>query len=193
MKELAKRGLTPKWEDSLSAQQVSDSSASNTPAGFLRPAFYVPGQDDFVQGDSEITFITYSGDQSSWEGIVYVHTSYMDDTYSADFLTPSDDGTNWNEYNEVYYPPDGGDPSCDNRRVCPVSKATPEHNQKGRHKIIALANHNTMPTARGFLGWLKNWWNCSMNVCGWGFIICSGGTRYICRAAYCIGGLFACL
>jgi hypothetical protein len=197
MKEYAKKGLSPKWDDSILAQQVSETSEAKRPAGLFQRASYVPPQDDFVDGGTQISFITYSGDINSWDGIVYVHTPYADDTYSGDFLTPTNDGSSWDVYNEVYYPPDGGEP-CDGSRVCmqqelQASKAAPGHKQKAGKKMASLAHGSSSPARMGLWGWLKRWWGCVGNVCGWSDFLCYGNYRFICRVYYCVGGLFWCL
>jgi hypothetical protein len=196
MKEYAKKGLTPKWEDSLSAVQVSETSAAGKAMGLFQQVSYVPQQEDYYEGDSEITFITYGGDLNYWDGIVYVHTAYQDDTYSGDLLTPTDDGTNWDVANEVYYPPDGSTP-CDGSRACmmdqQVSKATPGNKQKADRKAASLTNHSASPIRPGLWGWLKNWWNCVVWSCAIGYYNCNGSFRALCRVAICVYSMFRCL
>ncbi|HKR02913.1 MAG TPA: hypothetical protein VJT09_19700 [Pyrinomonadaceae bacterium] len=198
MREFARKGLTPRWEDSLSAVQVPETASADRPVGLFQRAAYQPPQDTYTQDGNEITFITYSGDLSYWDGIVYVHTPYQDDTYSGDFLTPTDDGSNWNVVNEVYYPPDGGSP-CTGDRACmeqeqQVSKPTPGHKQKAERKANSFANHSAAAARPGLWGWLKSWWGCVTSFCSFSYQVCSGvNYRFLCRVALCVYGLWGCL
>jgi hypothetical protein len=193
IREYAKKGLSPNWEESVLVQQLSETSAINKPKGLFERASYVTQQETYVEGDSEITFITYSGDLTYWDGIVYVHTPYQDDTYSGDFLTPTDDGTNWDVVNEVYYPPDGRTP-CDGSRPCmmeeQVSKAS---GQQAGGKGVSLSHGGAKTVKPGLWGWLKNWWNCVVWNCWAEYYNCNGSFRFLCRVTRCAWGMFRCL
>ena len=194
IREYAKKGLSPNWEESVLVQQLSETSAINKPKGLFERASYVTQQETYVEGDSEITFITYSGDLTYWDGIVYVHTPYQDDTYSGDFLTPTDDGTNWDVVNEVYYPPDGRTP-CDGSRPCleegPVAKSGNEKQAAG--KSVSLAHGGAKTVKPGLWGWLKNWWSCTRIGCAIGYAYCPNSYRFLCRVSVCVYSAFACL
>jgi len=196
IREYAKKGLEPRWDDSVILQQVSETSALDKPQGLFRRAAYLAPQETYVEGGSEITFITYGGDLNYWDGIVYVHTPYQEDTYSGDFLTPSDDGTNWDVVNEVYYPPDGGTP-CDGTRACmvegPVADAGPSQKVKANGKMSALAHGSAKAVKPGLWGWLKNWWNCVVWNCWVEYYNCNGSYRFLCKVARCGWGMFRCL
>lgn len=195
IREYAKKGLSPRWEESVILQQVSETSNVDKPQGLFQRVSYLAQEETYVEGDSQITFITYGGDLNYWDGIVYVHTPYADDTYSGDFLTPTDDGTNWDVVNEVYYPPDGGTP-CDGSRACmvegPVAKASPK--QQANDKMTSLAHGSAKAVKPGLWGWLKNWWSCTRIGCSIGYAYCPGGNyRFLCRVAICVYSAFACL
>jgi hypothetical protein len=197
IREYARRGLSPRWDDSVIIQQVPEASAADKPKGLFQPASYHPQDETYTEGDTEITFITYSGDLNSWDGIVYVHTPYQDDTYSGDFLTPTDDGSNWDLINEVYYPPDGSTP-CDGSRPCmdqgPVSKAAPGRKAKAAGESARLAHSGAKALRPGLWGWLKSWWGCTRFGCSVAWNYCpSNGYRFLCRVAGCVYAAFGCL
>lgn len=190
MKEFAKRNRAPRWADSISVQQVTEKSATNQVGDFLRPAAYVA--QSYSDGTQQIDFITYSGDYDNWEGIVYLHTSTGGETYSGNILTPSDNGTGWDVINEVYYPPDGGDPWC-GTNVCPLEGSVASLGDKHRknERNVKVSHHSASPPP--LFGWLKRWWGCVTDVCGWSGFICTGSSRFFCRLGWCVYGLFGCI
>jgi hypothetical protein len=196
IREYAKKGLSPRWEESVILQQVAESSAVDKPQGLFQRVSYPAPQETYTEGDTSITFITYGGDLNYWDGVVLIQTPYQSDTYSGDFLTPTDDGTNWDVVNEVYYPPDGGTP-CDGTRACmvegPVAEASPAQKQKAEGKAM-LAHGKAKAVKPGLWGWLKNWWTCTRIGCSIGYAYCPGGNyRFLCRVAICVYSAFACL
>lgn len=202
MKEFEKRGRVARMNDSLVVQLTAPTTAANLKGGFLRPASYVQ---DISDGDSEIDFITYSGDYDSWTGIVNVITPYSNDTYSGTFLTPTDDGSGWDVTGEVYYPPDGGDPQCGSSgHECLLGKTTPSAKPAGSKGRVSAAHHrsrNLRPATTspgnprpGFFGWLRNWWHCVNYNCAWGSALyCSGSFRVFCSIGICTYSVFYCL
>ena len=201
MREFAKRGRLPKFEDSMAIQMPGQTAAANLDGAVIRPASYTQ---DYSDGDSEIYFVTYDGDLDFWNGIVSFHTSYSDDTYSGTFLTPDDDGTGWDVNNEVYYPPDGDDPQCGSSgHECLLSKADPAPKplskarvsaaHHGSGKLEASVKSRTAGPPPGFFGWLKHWWGCTSNGCAWTSLTCTGTFRLFCRIGLCTYGAFYCL
>jgi hypothetical protein len=210
MKEFSKRGLKPRWEESLSVQQIDVAAAAKLsteqflPASFLLSSKSTAAQEVFVEGEKEITFITFDDSNlDQWDGIIYIRTSSEDETYDSFFETPSDDGSNWVQVSETYYPPDGGEPThCGRDEICPVigpggvggtqSKGGLKSGSKRRASILNAAFTPHSPTT-GFWGRISQWWGCVESVCGWSGYLCSGWTRFMCRVGYCVGGLFGCL
>ena len=190
MRDFAKRGLTPQWEESLSALRLTESGTTNSVSMQLQPILYTSRQ-TYTQDDSEITFVTYAGDLDNWEGLIYVRTPYEEATYASTFYTPTDDGTNWDEVSEVYYPSDGSDPQCDPRMPCIMQKRPPARNL--RMINIAHASVKALPATAGFWGWVRRWWGCVNSVCSWSDFLCIGRTRFICRVGMCVGSLFGCI
>jgi hypothetical protein len=190
MKEFAKRNRSPRWEDSLSVQRVTEKSARNQGGASMQPAAF--STQTYDDGTYQIDFITYDGDYNHWEGIVFVKSSTGGETYSGDILTPSNDGTGWDVKNEAYYPPDGGDPSCESG-PCPVegpvARSVDKHGKS--EKLVQTSHHPGPP--RPLFGWLRRWWGCVTNVCGWSDFLCTGNSRFFCRVGYCVYGVFACI
>ena len=81
-------------------------------------------------------FVTYGGPDSYWDGTVYVHDNYQEATYNAvveDYESP--ETSVWEVVDELYYPPDGGDPEreypCDSSYPCLQTRAAPRPNRHG--------------------------------------------------------------
>jgi hypothetical protein len=181
MKDFEKRGLKASWDGSASVQEYSEALAS------IRPVSYLPQQEDTItDGDKEMTFITYdTGDpMNRWEGIIYVRDQYGSDTYVSAVDTPNNEPSTWDVAYEIYYPPDGSNPSCSGNGPCPMMdapqvKANPRPSV-AREKGTVKVSHTTAgrPTP-GFWFWVRNWWGCVRFFIAYIDVYYCGG-RYIC-------------
>jgi hypothetical protein len=121
MKDAEKRGLRPAFEqgnvilatDPAKTTNVSSVSRTLFPssADLISPvSFKSPStQDTFTNGDIEITFIPYDdGDPNTWEGIVYRFVPDIGEDTSYTVINIATEVPNVTQ--EVWYPPDGGDP-----------------------------------------------------------------------------------
>lgn len=77
MKELESRGMSPKWDQSLTVFQTRSDSTTNANGEALKKVSY---PQTWVDGSYELTLITYSSSNSQWEGIIYLHNPNEDDT-----------------------------------------------------------------------------------------------------------------
>jgi hypothetical protein len=205
VRDMEKMGKRPDWEASAAIplpakkrQQVAAAGATFRPVSYTEPP-----QDMISDGNGgEMIFVTYSGDDSYWDGTVYVHDNYQEATYNAvvdDY--GSTDSSVWDVIDELYYPPDGGDPTretpCTGNIACfqqgPVTKT--KDRKQGAELVNASA---TAPKPAFGGGWFRNWWGCTRTGCQAGAQSCgSTATRFrpffICTAVRCTASAIACI
>src|SRR6185369_4214338 len=153
MKGFEKRGLAPKWDQSLTILEAGSKSTAAIEGRSIRPASY---QQTFTDGSYELTLITYSNSSSQWEGILYFHNPYEDDTYSAQITTPATAA--WDTAYEYWYPPDGGDPTCGGGAYEVQGRLSPGPKDGF---VPTSYNSTARPMVRGgFWGRIRNWISC---------------------------------
>jgi hypothetical protein len=117
MKDKEKAGKQVAWNLSavlvFTAPKKTQTAQRSLPKG-LRASF-APEEDLLSDGTGEATFITYEGASDTWDGTISVTDYYTGENrvYNGevwDFGVP-DDPSVWDVTSEVYYPPDGGEPS----------------------------------------------------------------------------------
>ena len=207
MSDMEKRGKQPLWEESAAVPLPSKKRQQLASATFQRVSYTEPSQDIISDGNGgEMIFITYSGDDSYWDGTVYVHDNYQEATYNAvvdDY--GSTDSAAWEVIDELYYPPGGGEPTrefpCTGNIACmpegPVSKMK---DQKRGVEMVNASSTSRGPTAAAPFGggWFRNWWGCTRTGCQAGALSCgSTSTRFrpffICTAVRCTASAIACI
>jgi hypothetical protein len=143
-------------------------------AVFMNASFALtPEQSTLSDGTGEATFITYDGDPSTWDGTIYrldyyTGESEVYDAYMSDFGSV-DDPAQWDVTYEIYYPPDGGGPTCDNpppdmpaMECGPVSKF--EQKSSPAASLYKNASFNPAVVAAKPVGpvirWFTRFWRC---------------------------------
>lgn len=155
MKGFEKRGLAPKWDQSLTILDADPKSTAAIEGRPIRPVAYPQNLSD---GTYELTLITYTNNTSQWEGVVYFHNPYEDDTYSALATTP--ETTDWDTVYEYWYPPDGGDPTCGGG-ACEVQGRLMPGIKNSPKASFMNASHTLGPLAKpGFFGRIRSWVSC---------------------------------
>jgi hypothetical protein len=177
MRDKERQGKRVNWE--LSATLIFASGEKKTArAGasiFTNASFSsaLMEQQTLSDGTGEATFVTYDGDPSTWDGTIYRLDYYTGESevYNASMADfgAIDDPAVWDVTDEVYYPPDGGPPTCnsgDNQNPAlecgPVSKLdhrTPPSSPVFRKASLVTAT----PTANAVgpvIRWFTRFWRC---------------------------------
>lgn len=209
IRDMEKWGKRPDWEASAAIPLPKKQRQEVASASPFRPISYTePSQDIISDGNGgEMIFITYSGDDGYWDGTVYVHSNYSEATYNAvveDF--GSMETSVWDVIDELYYPPDGGDPTrefpCTGNIACMPEYHVAQMNEKPGSKrgveMLKASSTSTSPKPAPFGGgWFRNWWGCTRTGCQAGTLSCgSTSTRFrpffICTAVRCTASAIAC-
>jgi hypothetical protein len=197
LKEARKRGRTINWENSLTLVSVKQNGVAQTAAPAFHNAAYSSPQDTFSIGDEEVTLITFDGDTGTWDGIVYFNSPTENSVYQTTV-----DGNGLFDLSavtvtqEIYYPPDGGDPiNCDSSRVCPMQgnvSALPS-----AQSVFVNASFSPKMPPPGIFGRIWGFIKCVAGHCadGIGSTNCgnSGTFRrfFVCIIGGCVQGVFA--
>lgn len=176
MKDMERMGRQVDWDqtavlftiDPAISQKDRDARAKIQNVSFS-------AQDSYMSNaDGEMSFITYSGDGSYWDGTVYVteYATGATDVYNSvvDSGGPIDFTESAYEIDEVYYPPDGGTPvggggggGCgggDTRMLCYDEPMMTDNNKSnGNEAVFQKASHNRV-LAYGFFSWLSKFFKC---------------------------------
>jgi hypothetical protein len=166
MKGFEKRGQTPKWDQSLTILETGSKSRAMIEGRAIKPVSY---PQTFSDGTYELTLITYSNSSSQWEGILYFHNPYEDDTYAALITTPAT--SQWDTEYEYWFPPDGGDPTCGGGS-CEVQGRLSQRPKAG----FVSTSHNSLAgrmVRGGFWGRIKQWVGCVWTQARLGAYWCS--------------------
>lgn len=191
VRDMERLGKRPLWEASAA---LPLGSRRGEVAAF-RPASFTGSQDIISDGNGgEMIFITYDGDDSFWDGTIYVHDSSREATYNAvveDF--GSLDTSTWEVVDELYYPPDGGEPIRD--QPCSGDYACLEEPvMTSIDRVVGTVNANYARTRGG--GWWRSWWGCTRTGCQQSVNGCanSGTFRrlFVCAAVGCTARAVAC-
>ena len=183
MSDLEKKGRRPSWDNSFTVMSVTGATVGQANPRKSLPVSYA--QD----GSYEMTFITYSESAGQWEGVIYINNPYENDTYYAVVTTPA---SGWDVPYEVYYPPDGGDPTCGGG-YCEILGA----GRKGPERVISYkpvsarssTGRTSAPTLpAGFWGRIKRWAQCVNDTCWWARQ-CGG---FWCTVSGCAQAIFRC-
>lgn len=214
LKAMERLGKRPIWE--ASALLINEESASAGAArARVKPASYA--QDTISDGNGgEMIFVTFEGDESFWDGTVYVHDAYQEGTYNVvmeDYN--SQDSAAWTVLDEVYYPPDGGEPireqPCSAGSQCLPMMEAPVARQNVRPEWDAAAGLQGLmlkasyaPAAKPLASpaysrsWFSGWWGCTRTGCtqsvGTGCIGSSTFRRlFVCAAIRCTAIAISCV
>lgn len=120
MKDMEKLGKKPNWDLSLVVLH-GDKAIAAAKTGYVpeaqtatfKQASYAPSQETFYGNEGEMTFVTYDGPDHTWDGTVYGYDYATGETQVYDgaiYDYYMEDPVNWQVTDEIYYPPDGGDP-----------------------------------------------------------------------------------
>jgi hypothetical protein len=198
MRDMERMGKKPLWEASAA---IPLKSKKRNQVAMFRPAAYTAPQDTISDGNGgEMVFITFDGPDSTWDGTVYVQDSERQATYNAvieDYDVNSDSGS-WDVVDEVYYPPEGGDPYREEPcggEYCLMTKTKPLPRQTRADSYID-ASYTEAPVAFGG-GWFRNWWNCTRTGCGQAVVGCASSPTFrrlfTCSAIGCTARAIACV
>ncbi len=182
LKDMEKWGKLPNWESSAVIKEVPASKKETASLKFVSASFT---QDQYWSdgNGNEMVVITAYGAESNWDGTIHTYDASTGEssTYNGivDDLVSNDPDTS-DVVDELYYPPDGGDPiregggDCgnDDRGIgdreqlyfseypC-YAAASPgsDKNTSGKARITnASATSNAKPV--GFVGWFKRYFRC---------------------------------
>lgn len=155
MKDLENRGLSPKWDQSLTILQTKSTSTAHIAGGAIQRVSY---PQTWTNGSYELTLITYSNGHSQWEGIIYLHNPNEDDTYESLISTPA--SVAWDTVYEYWYPPDGGGGQCYGGHC--TSQLDPKSSQNPKLGFINALYKSPTATLRtpGIFGRIKRWVGC---------------------------------
>jgi hypothetical protein len=172
MRDMERLGKQVDWEQTavLFTIDPAISQKDRDARSKIQKVSYV--QDTYMSNaDGEMSFITYSGDGSYWDGTVYVteYATGATDVYNSvvDSGGPVDYTEYAHEIDEVYYPPDGGEPiregggSCgggDVRMLCDTQYIT-ENKKTANEAVFQKASFNRVMAA-GFFSWLSKFFKC---------------------------------
>lgn len=188
MRDFEQRGLQPNWESSVTVLSMNATTAAAFAPAAIRRVSYT--QDTISDGTSEMTFITYNASSSVWEGIIYIHSPYENDAYSAYLGSPN---SGWDVVYEYWYPPDGGDPTCTDGD-CPIlskNETSPRNKISPQPSLVKTSYSRAVAKpARGIWGRIKRWWNCTKGGCYWGSQPCTG---FLCKVRVCAQAALGCL
>jgi hypothetical protein len=184
MKDMERLGKKPNWDLSTiilhGEHAIAAAKEGIVPAESptIHRASYTPPQDDFYGNEGELTFVTYDGPEHTWDGTVYGYDYSTGQTEVYDgaiYDNYTEDQVNWDVTDEVYYPPDGGDPyrsePCYRAGYClqqAIAKAAPQNNTPqvtGTFTKASLRNASGVPAATGrpahpVLNFFKRFFNC---------------------------------
>lgn len=148
---------------------------------------------DISDGDYEMSFFPFdNGDNSTWEGIVYVRGQYDEATYSVKLDATQEDLSQSEVYYENYYPPEPRD-GCGEGRPCLETarlNSSPAIQPVAYRITPASANPNAIMLGRRFRTWL----GCSAAGCITAAVGCAfSGPGYLaCLGGWCGGSLLGC-
>jgi hypothetical protein len=153
MRDFEKRGKEPKWDQSLTVLEAGPTSTASIAGRDMTRVSY---PQTWTDGSYELTLVTYSNSSSQWEGILYFHNPYEDDTYASLITTPAT--AQWDTEYEYWFPPDGGDPTCGGG-ACEVYGRL---SQGPNASFVPTSYKSTAgPMVRGgFWGRIKSWIGC---------------------------------
>jgi hypothetical protein len=190
LKEYEKSGKKLRIEDCVTVRLAPPQPTKSS--AVLRPVSYFQDQ-SVSDGDSEIDFFTYSGDEEAWDGIVQLQGTNLDETYSGIVDTVDNDVSTWTVSHEIYYPADGGEPQC-GHIGCLQGKAQPGRKHASGRSEVALAHHGSPGAKPPLFGFLRRWWGCTSNGCGWSGVICGGSSiKFLCQVGVCAYGAIWCI
>jgi len=170
MKDKEKAGKHVAWE--LSAVLVFTAPKKTQMAQLNLPKMMgnsFAEQATLSDGTGEATFITYDGPETTWDGTISVTDYYTGENrvYNGevwDFGAP-DDPSVWDVTSEIYYPPDGGDPSeCPpDGGPCHVMLMTKNGNagsSTGGMFVKASYASATAEPPGAIFRWFSRFWRC---------------------------------
>lgn len=152
---------------------------------------------DISDGDYEMSFFPFdNGDNSTWEGIIYVRGQYDEATYSIKLDATQEDISQTHVYYEVYYPPDGGPGECGGG-PCPILQVASLNDSGHTFRPVAYsptnssANSNARPLGNSRV---RMWLGCAAAGCTAAALGClAGGPGYFkCLGLWCGGTLLGC-
>jgi hypothetical protein len=178
LKDMERWGKLPNWESSAIIKEVPASKRETASLKFQAASFT---QDQYWSdgNGNEMIIITAIGPDSHWNGTIHTYdaSSGESTTYNGavDDLVSNDPDTS-EVVDELYYPPDGGDPYREGESICKgdgglyTDTVTAENpcfamlspankNTSGKANIVnASATSNAKPV--GFAGWFKRYFRC---------------------------------
>jgi hypothetical protein len=218
MKDMEKLGKKPNWDLSavvLHGDQAIAAAKSGAvpdePTTFRR-ASYTPPAETFTGDEGEMTIVTYDGPDHTWDGTVYGYDYATGETQVYDgaiYDYYTEDPVNWQVTDEVYYPPDGGDPyrsqPCSGDYACleqpaVAMKTTPRRETAqpaGRFVKTSFvsAGAPAPAAARPVLNFLGRFFSCFFHAAPYRIGQCPPAARYtVClltgtiTSAVCCGG-----
>lgn len=127
MKDKERQGKQVNWEASgvvvFAKPSAKQPRTAQSGAAMFKNASFTPTEETLSDGTGEATFITYQGESTTWDGTISRTDYYTGETevYNADMFDfgASDDPALWDVTQELYYPPDGGEP-CSSRETEPM-------------------------------------------------------------------------
>lgn len=182
LKDMEKWGKLPNWEASafikeMPAAKKETASLKFLPASMTQDQYWTDGN------GNELILITAYGAETHWDGTIYTYdaSAGQSSTYNGvvnDLV--SDDPETSDVVDELYYPPDGGDPyregggsGCggydggggvqDHRIIADqpcFSKAITQPNptDSGKGNYVNASSSTVKPV--GFVGWFKRYFRC---------------------------------
>lgn len=182
MKDMEKWGKLPNWEASAFIKEMPAAKKETASATFQKASLT---QDQYwTDGNgNELILITAYGAETHWDGTIYTYDAGagQSSTYNGvvnDLV--SDDPETSDVVDELYYPPDGGDPyregggggGCGDRnyetqeRLIMVDEqpcfgkaiTQPNPNDSGKGSFVNASGSSVKPV--GFVGWFKRYFRC---------------------------------
>lgn len=172
LKDMEKMGKLPNWEASAVIKQLqAPKKVEVASLNFVPASFKL--QDSQSWNDSsgnEMIIITAYGDDSYWDGTIntYDASTGQRDTYngSVDDLTAGDPDSS-DVVDELYYPPDGGDPireggsgGCTREYACFQTEVMAANTSDTGKASMTKASLTSAARPVGFVGWFKRYFRC---------------------------------
>lgn len=201
MGDRERQGKTIKWDASavIVFAKPGAQKPSTTPSGdaVFTKASFSPARETLSDGSGEVTFITYEGAPNTWDGTIYRTDYYTGESevFNADMYDfgSVDDPAMWDVTEEIYYPPDGGEPCSSNRETtfqtydqyqmvepCTMASAPqPKGDALGMSDGLGLMRKASFvgsprsPRAVGSIWrWFTNFWRCYSRTLAYRGAVC---------------------
>jgi hypothetical protein len=186
-KDMVSRGAKPAFEEHGFTILGVD---LNKTVSYKKSAFTLQ---DISDGDYEMSFFPFDdGDNSTWEGIIYVRGQYDEATYSLKIDDMQEDLSQAGIYQEVYYPSDGGAPRDCMNSPCPIQGPVSRSGHAVRQ--ASFSNHPSAVTLKPQQSRFRTWLGCAASGCITAAIGCrySGPGYFWCLGGWCGGSLLGC-